>query len=412
MRSVLGIDLGTSGVRIVILNEEGHLLYSAEKLYKTGINYAQDWEECCRNLILGIPSEISKTLKLCCVDGTSGTLVACEYDGNPIGEALPYYISCPEQKKLLLDLVTDQNLASTVNSSLARALRLTEKYGYNLILRHQADWISGWLLDDWRFGEAGNNLRLGWNLIEEKWPLDFYKLPWYDSLPKILKSGSILGKISSQKAKNLGLPKSLEIIAGTTDSNAAVLSTDATDKEGITVLGSTIVIKCFNSQPINYEGITNHFVSGKWICGGSSNAGGAVLKKFFNEEELKELSNQINPYKSSGLFYRPLPRTGERFPISDPDLEAILEPRPISDSLYLHGLLEGLARIEAEGWALFAKIGLSIPKQIITIGGGAGNPQWRKIRERIIGIPINSCDSPPAKGVAKIALGLLKSKNG
>ena len=51
------------------------------------------------------------------------------------------------------------------------------------------------------------------------------------------------------------------VIAGTTDSNAAVLSVDVEDNDGITVLGSTIVLKRFVKNPIkepvlSYELIT------------------------------------------------------------------------------------------------------------------------------------------------------------
>ncbi|NDF63348.1 MAG: hypothetical protein EB136_10650, partial [Synechococcaceae bacterium WBB_3_034] len=37
------------------------------------------------------------------------------------------------------------------------------------LLRHQADWLMGWLLADWRWGEEGNNLRLGWDLRAQAW---------------------------------------------------------------------------------------------------------------------------------------------------------------------------------------------------------------------------------------------------
>ena len=129
---------------------------------------------------------------------------------------------------------------------------------------------------------------------------------------------------------------------------------------------------------------------------------------YFNSEHIQELSKQINPYKSTGLNLLPLSKQGERFPIDDPNLKPKLEPRPVSDSLYLHALLEGLAKIEAKGWQKLNKLGAELPKQIITIGGGAKNIAWKKIREREIGIPIKICNRPPAAGVASIALeGLL-----
>ena len=101
---------------------------------------------------------------------------------------------------------------------------------------------------------------------------------------------------------------------------------------------------------------------------------------------------------------RPLPGPGDRFPIDAPTLEPQLTPRPVSDSLYLHGLLEGLAHIELQGWQRLKELGAPPPKQVISLGGGARNPQWRRLRERILGIPVKTCTNPPAAGVARLAL--------
>jgi len=37
-----------------------------------------------------------------------------------------------------------------------------------------------------------------------------------------------------------------------------------------------------------------------------------------------------------------------------------------------------------KGWEKLGELTGSLPKKIITIGGGSKNPQWRKIREKII----------------------------
>ena len=67
-----------------------------------------------------------------------------------------------------------------------------------------------------------------------------------------------------------------------------------------------------------------------------------------------------------------------------------------------------MARIEARGWQKLNELGAALPKQIITVGGGAKNITWKKIREKEIGIPIKICNRTPAAGVASIALkGLL-----
>ena len=75
-------------------------------------------------------------------------------------------------------------------------------------------------------------------------------------------------------------------------------------------------------------------------AGGASNTGGAVLKHFFTDDQLKELSQQIDPEKPSGLDYYPLLKPGERFPVNDASLEPCLTPRPgsknSSEDLKIH----------------------------------------------------------------------------
>ena len=130
------------------------------------------------------------------------------------------------------------------------------------------------------------------------------------------------------------------------------------------------MIKKIIDKPIKEKGITTHKVCDDWICGGASNAGCGILSQFFSDLELKELSRQINTSQKTSLNLLPLNSKGERFPTNNSDLEPILGPRPVSDSLYLHALLEGLANIELKGWEKLQKLTGSLPKKIITVGGG------------------------------------------
>ena len=57
-----------------------------------------------------------------------------------------------------------------------------------------------------------------------------------------------------------------------------------------------------------------------------------------------------------------------------------------------------------KGWEKLGELTGSLPKKIITIGGGSKNPQWRKIRENIINIPIVSCKKTTSFGTALIAI--------
>ena len=409
---VLGIDLGTSGVRIAVLDHEENLLHTQAASYNTGLCQPQDWCHGCTDLIRTIPQQLRSNLRAIAVDGTSGTLLACNQAGDALGKALPYSAAFPEHQALLQTMAPADSPAASCSSSLARALELLKTHPSTALLRHQADWINGWLLHDWRWGEEGNNLRLGWELDKERWIPALQEEPWRARLPVIKPSGTVLGGLPAERAKQLGLGRGVLVVAGTTDSNAAVLASAPKLDDGITVLGTTLVMKRFTETPIHAIGITRHRIGGQWLCGGASNAGAGVLRRFFTDAELVELSRQINPEKDSGLELLPLPAQGERFPVDDPTLQPILEPRPVSDALYLQALLEGLASIEARGWERLQQLGARKPQRVISLGGGARNPQWRRIRERKLGCSVVSCLQPPAAGVARLALeGLAKAQS-
>ena len=399
-----GLDFGTSGARISIINLKKEVKYSNSIPYSFGFKDPNSWSNSCEKLLDSLPLEIKTNIVKLAISGTSGTLIACNLRGDPIGEAIPYDQACNENKNLIESITLGNDHLQTPYSSLAKALKLIDKYGKNILLRHQSDWITGWFLKDWTYGEEGNNLKLGWDLIKESWPKSYLNTSWVKSLPLIVKSGKIIGQIHSGLAERFKLNKKILLISGTTDSNAAFLAAGLDKEEGLTVLGTTIVVKKFINKPIKEKGITTHRVCGDWICGGASNAGCGILSKFFSDLEIKELSRQINTSTKTYINLLPLNSRGERFPVNNPFLEPILSPRPVSASLYLHALFEGLAKIELKGWKKLYALTGSLPKRIVTIGGGSVNPQWRAIREQIINIPIVSSKKTTSFGTALLAI--------
>ena len=403
-----GLDFGTSGARISVINFKRELKYSNSVSYQYGFKNPNSWINSCEKLLESLPLHIKKNIVNLAISGTSGTLTACNLKGDPMGEAIPYDQACNENKILIESITFGEDHLQTPYSSLAKALKLIDKFGENILLRHQSDLITGWFLKDWTYGEEGNNLKLGWDVIKESWPKSYLKTSWQKCLPKIIKSGKILGQIDTDLAERFKLNKKILLVSGTTDSNAAFLAAGLGKEEGLTVLGTTIVVKKINKTPIKEKGITTHRVNEDWICGGASNAGCGILSQFFSDLEIKELSRQINTSKKTSLNLLPLNSRGERFPINNPFLEPILGPRPVSDSLYLQALFEGLARIELEGWKKLYDLTGSFPKRIVTTGGGSKNPQWRAIRERVINIPIISCKKTTSFGTALLAINAIQ----
>jgi sugar (pentulose or hexulose) kinase len=413
----LGVDLGSSGMRVALLNRQGSVLVEASGPYPAPFVQPQGWRDGLIALCHQLPEDLRRRVGSIAVAGTSGTLLLCRGDGSllrgvhegvNLAEALPYHLACPEQAAAAAAIATG-GPASSASGSLARALALIHAVQRSLVaqpwlLRHQADWLMGWLLGDWRWGEAGNNLRLGWDLQLQRWAGQIAAQPWSQALPAIRDSGEVLGPLAATAAAVLDLPCSCRVVAGSTDANAAVLAADPGEHDGVSVMGTTLVLKQWCPRPIAGPGVSCHRVAGRWLVGGASNAGGGVLRRFFSDQQIAELSRQIDPATRSGLALRPLNCRGERFPVDDPALEAVLEPRPVSDALFLQGLLEGLAEIERAGWARLQELGAPAVRCVISLGGGARNPQWRAIRQRQLGLPVlNRPQLSAALGMARLA---------
>ena len=417
----LGVDFGTSGVRLALVNRSGDTLEEQATPYPGPFEHPEAWRQGFLQLLLRVPLARKQQIRAVALAGTSGTLLLCREDGSllegALGQALPYHQACADQLpevKRLLGAVLKHHPAAQASGSLARALALLDQardlgIPGPLLIRHQADWLMGWLLGCWRWGEEGNNLRLGWDLASRTWLGSLAQAGWSSALPEMVPSGSVLGPVASEVAVALGLSPDCQVVAGTTDANAAVLAADPAMEEGITVLGSTLVLKQFVPEPIQEAGLSCHRVNGRWLVGGASNTGAALLSRYFSSAMLMELSRQMNPEVGTGLQLRPLLGRGERFPVEDPQLEPILEPRPVSDARFLQALLEGITAIEQQGWQRFLELGAPPILRIITLGGGARNAQWRRLRQRVLGLPIlNRPNLSAARGMALLARGKME----
>jgi len=130
-----------------------------------------------------------------------------------------------------------------------------------------------------------------------------------------------------------------------------------------------------------------------------------VLAQFFTPEAIRNISRRIDPGVTTGLDYYPLPAPGERFPINDPTLPPRMTPRPADDAVFLQALLEGIARVEALGYRRLAELGGPPLTSVATVGGGAANECWSRIRAAALGVPLRMPESDEAAvGVARLAL--------
>ena len=251
-------------------------------------------------------------------------------------------------------------------------------------------------------------LKIGYDPVLRSWPGWLRDLGIrFALLPEVVEPGTSVGTIDPALAARFGLPADAVVAAGTTDGCAAFLATGAEKVgEAVTSLGSTLTLKQLCDQPIfsQEHGVYSHRLGARWLVGSASNSGGAALARHFSPDALAALSARINPVMESGLDYYPLPGHGERFPSADPYLPPRETPRPADDARFLHGLLEGIARIEALGYRRLAELGGPPLVSIRTVGVGARNAAWTAIRSRALGVELLPAKSEEAAvGAAKLA---------
>jgi sugar (pentulose or hexulose) kinase len=407
-----GIDFGTSGARSCVIDAKGAIIAEDARDFGNLAEYerAGIWREALWDLVASLPPAIRTQLSDIALDGTSGTVVACDEALTPRHPPLLYNDDrAVDEARLIARTATPGHPAAAVTSGLAKMLWLKKRLGLTgaRLYLNQADWLSGLLTGRVGFSDYHNALKMGLDLDELKWPEWVAYLADIDYLPVPIAPGARLATVSRPRARYLGINPGCMVHAGTTDSIAAFLAAGATHSgDAVTSLGSTLVLKLLSDTRVEStaHGVYSHWFGTRWLAGGASNAGGAVLRQFFDDRTLAALSEKIDPAVASPLDYVPLPRAGERFPVNDPALAPRLSPRPADDAEFLHGLLESLARIEARGYDLLAELGATPLQRIDTAGGGAQNPVWTRIRQRLLGVPVmRAAHTEAAYGAALLA---------
>ncbi|MEM9539205.1 MAG: FGGY-family carbohydrate kinase [Cyanobacteria bacterium P01_E01_bin.42] len=392
----LGLDFGTSGARAIAIDEGENSCWEGRSAYNTAKNWAVVWQETLWALLQQIPLSIRRDIAAIAIDGTSSTVLLCDENGQAIADPLLYNDDRgKEMQEQIAAIAPPDSVVRSATSSLAKLL-WWEKYGFcdrASYLLHQADWLGFQLHGRLGISDYHNGLKLGCDLERLNYPDWLASLSVQPLYPCILAPGTPVGEVRKEICDRLEFPKNCLVCAGTTDSIAAFLASGASQPgEAVTSLGSTLVLKLLSATRVEEarSGVYSHRLGDLWLTGGASNTGGAVLQHFFGEEELRDLSEQIDGDRESPLQYYPLLRAGERFPINAPELQPQLEPRPENPADFLHGLLESMARIEAMGYQRLQDLGATSLKRVYTAGGGAKNFQWTTIRQRHLCVSMTS----------------------
>nr|WP_294523029.1 FGGY-family carbohydrate kinase [uncultured Rhodopila sp.] len=412
----IGIDLGTSGIRAALLDARRDVVAMTRAPIGAAERTNPDaWWHALREAIGALARNASlRNVDGIAVDGTSGTILPVDTAGRPLAPASLYNtLADPADVARVARVAPPGSAARGASSPLARALAWRNLKA-RAHLHHEADWLAGRLCGRFGLSDWNNALKTGYDPAIPGWPEWLRALDLDPALlPEVVPPGQTIGRITMPNAQMLGLPAAVRIVAGTTDGCAAFLATGAVEEgDGVTSLGTTLMLKMLSPRPVLApdHGIYSHRIGALWLPGGASNSGGGALAKYFSPAQLAALSARIDPSIVSGLDFYPLPSAGERFPVADPALPPRETPRPADDAVFLHGMLESIARIEAAGYRRLAELGAPRVRRVFTVGGGARNAAWEAIRGRVLGESMTGVELQPpraleaAVGTAGLAL--------
>ncbi len=386
----IGIDVGTSGVRAVIIDTKGNVVKTAKSLMSAHGDNRRDpmvWWAATDDVLKRLNIDVD--IKAVCIDATSGTVLPIERDGTPIADALMYNDSIDDNAIIgrISEVAPATSAVHGSSSALARAVSL-QVGGRPYRIIHQADWIAGMLCGQFDISDESNSLKTGYDPVARCWPAWLAEAGLEPQLlPQVIPAGTPHRQIQSSVAKKYKLATDAVLVAGVTDGCASFLATGAAETgDCVTALGSTITMKMLCDQPLfepNY-GVYSHRIGDRWLAGGASNSGGNVLAHFFSDEKIVQLSSAIDPTAAVSHDYYPLLSPGERFPHNDAQWQGCITPRPEADEDFLHCLLAGMADIEALGYQRLRELGAPAIRSMRTVGGGAANDVWSEIRKQTL----------------------------
>lgn len=418
MNCYLGIDFGTSGARAIAIDRQRKIIDTQQSSFGSIPSHqlAQAWQNTLFELITQIPVKVRKNIQAIAINGTSSTVLICDAVGKPITEPLLYNDSRGQAVlERVKAIAPDNHVVVSATSTLAKLIWWSKQPYFNQAhyLLHQADWLAYLLHGKLGISDYHNALKLGYDVDNLCYPQWLQDLPFSHLYPQVLAPGASVGVLTETNRQRLNLPPNCIVKIGTTDSIAAFLASGVSQPgEAVTSLGSTLVLKLLSRTKVTAAefGIYSHKLGNLWLTGGASNTGGAVLQHFFSNEQLEQLSRQIDPNIASPLEYYPLIEPGDRFPINDPNLPPQLEPRPQEPVEFLHGLLESISRIEKLGYQKLQSLGADCLTRVYTAGGGAKNLAWQKIRQRHLKVSVASAKhTEAAYGTALLAANQYRS---
>ncbi|HEY4062984.1 MAG TPA: FGGY-family carbohydrate kinase [Puia sp.] len=407
----LGIDIGTQGARVALVDAAGEVLGSAGQVFELNEGSREEqspegwWEACLISIRQLLEQDAVRAaapgIKAVAVTSTSGTVIPVDDNYRPLHDALMYSdkrsgLQAQRCTAAALKYHNSGYTAFNFSSGLAKMVWFVETYPGKAARIHRwlhaADYITGRLCGIWGITDYTNAFKSGYDISDYYWPEYLYthlplKKEW---LPEVLPSGAVIGTLTPELAATFGLPASIAVTTGITDGCASQIASGAINPgEWNTTIGTTMVIKGVtrNEVPDPSGRIYSHrHPAGYWMPGGASNTGADWVTGEFSEE-LEALNRAAGTLIPTGLMAYPLRQDGERFPFMAPQARGF-EPAGLSKALRYTANMEGVAYIERYAYELIERLSGEKVEAIFTAGGASNSDVWLTIRSAVLNRPV------------------------
>ncbi|MBE6747769.1 MAG: xylulokinase [Ruminococcaceae bacterium] len=433
----IGIDLGTSATKFLLVDEAGKILNSISKEYpviypKSGWS-EQDPNEWWNAVKTGIPELLNgfngQEVNGIGVAGQMHGLVVLDENDNIIRNVILWNDGRTAKETEYLNTVIGKDKLSANTANIAFAgftapkllwmkenepdnfkkiskIMLPKDYiNYKLTGVHACDYsdASGMLLLD----------------VENKcWSeemLDICSIA-EEQMPKLFESFEVIGNVKKEVANELGISEAI-VVAGAGDNAAAAIGTGTSGNGKCNIsLGTsgTVFISSdkFGVDKNNALHSFCHADGGYHLMGCILSAASChkwICDKIFTETDYNKLEQEIDNslLGKNELFFLPY-LMGERSPINDTDATGVfigLRPDTTRSQMLL-AVLEGVSFAIRDNIEVAKSIGIDVKSSYIC-GGGAKSKLWRKILSNILNIELMIPNAEEGPGYGSVMLSMV-----
>jgi sugar (pentulose or hexulose) kinase len=391
--SFLGIDLGTGGVRCLLVSESGEILADVSRsLNQINLSVtpghseqdAKEWLSILRDALDELFSNsLFRNIQAVAVDSTSGTVLPVSSDGNPLAPAFLHNDVRASEEALLCEQYFGGSCSPTFSLPKILWMQNNLELADNTLFLHATDFLNSWLAGRTDIPtDSTNAMKSGVDLETGDWLENLPSL----NLPGVVSPGVMIGELSPEHCQRWGLNTGVKLVSGATDSNAAFYASGAGEPgEWSTTIGTTLAIKGISEARIDDPTgciYCHRHPDGHWLPGGASNAGGEILREHSGELSVLETSPNVHLIPNDLVY--PSIRRGERLPFLDADFKPFFEGDERRGKDYLLACLEGIAFVEFLSYELLEKNGAFVGKKIFATGGAASSNLGLQIRADIL----------------------------